>query len=103
MIPRPVGAEVNRSVPPMTFIEFGLVRFSSWIPRAPSRRAKNDGARDPGRCPALICVGAFSFGRFAGVHLQVGGQAHRALIGRSFLAGCTLVYDGKRGSVLLAR
>jgi predicted aspartyl protease len=43
------------------------------------------------------------FGRFAGVHLQVGGQAHRALIGRSFLAGCTLVYDGKRGSVLLAR
>jgi hypothetical protein len=42
-------------------------------------------------------------GRFAGVHLQAGGQAHRALIGRSLLAGCTLVYDGKSGSVQLSR
>lgn len=43
------------------------------------------------------------FGRFAGVHLQVGGQTHRALIGRSFLASCTLTYNGKTGSVTLAR
>ena len=43
------------------------------------------------------------FGRFAGVHLQMGGQAHRALIGRSLLAGCTLAYNGKTGSVLLTR
>jgi hypothetical protein len=51
MIPRPAGAEVNRSVPPMTFIEFDLVRFSRWIPRAPSGRAKNDGARGPRALP----------------------------------------------------
>lgn len=43
------------------------------------------------------------FGRFAGVHLQAGGQTHRALIGRRFLADCTLVYDGKSGSVTLTR
>ncbi len=43
------------------------------------------------------------FGRFAEVHLQAGGQAHRALIGRSFLADCTLVYNGKTGSVTLSR
>ena len=43
------------------------------------------------------------FGRFAGVHLQAGRLPHRALLGRSLLAGCNLVYDGKTGSVKLSR
>jgi len=41
------------------------------------------------------------FARFAGVHLQAAGQAHRALLGRPFLSGCSMLYDGKTGSVQL--
>lgn len=39
------------------------------------------------------------YGVFAGVHLQAGGQAHKALIGRTFLQHCTLSYDGRGGKV----
>jgi hypothetical protein len=39
------------------------------------------------------------YGRFTGVHLQTGGQAHRAILGRTLLKECTLVYDGRTGSV----
>ena len=41
------------------------------------------------------------YGQFAGVHLSAGGQVHLALIGRSFLRTCKLVYDGRTGDVTL--
>ena len=40
-------------------------------------------------------------GRFAGVHLTAGGQPHRAIIGRTFLRGMRLSYDGSTGEVIL--
>ena len=43
------------------------------------------------------------YGQFAGVHLQAGGIAHRAIIGRLFLQLFTMVYDGTRGSVVLRK
>ncbi len=42
-------------------------------------------------------------GRFSGVHLAVGGQPHRAIIGRTLLKDTLLIYDGRSGSVKLAR
>lgn len=39
------------------------------------------------------------YGGFAGVHLSVGGQPHLALIGRTFLRHCALIYDGRTGAV----
>lgn len=41
------------------------------------------------------------FGRFAAVDLAAGGQAHRALIGRSFLRHFTMIYSGTTGDVKL--
>lgn len=41
-------------------------------------------------------------GRFAGVHLAVGGQPHVALLGRTFLRRFTMRYDGRTGSVTLS-
>jgi len=40
-------------------------------------------------------------GMFAGVHLQAGGQAHWALIGRTFLRFGRMEYNGLTGSVIL--
>jgi predicted aspartyl protease len=42
------------------------------------------------------------YGAFCGVHLAAGGQAHRALIGRSFLQGFTMTYEGRTGTVTLS-
>jgi predicted aspartyl protease len=42
------------------------------------------------------------YGLFAGVHLQAGGQWHKALIGRTFLQSFTMVYEGKTGNVTLS-
>jgi predicted aspartyl protease len=41
------------------------------------------------------------YGAFAGVHLAAGGQAHKALIGRTFLRSFTMIYEGKTGTVIL--
>jgi predicted aspartyl protease len=41
-------------------------------------------------------------GAFAAVDLLVGGQAHSALIGRTFLRHFQLTYDGKTGDVAIA-
>jgi len=41
------------------------------------------------------------YGRFAGVHLAAGGQAHQVLLGRTLLRHFTLFYDGTTGNVLL--
>lgn len=42
------------------------------------------------------------YGRFAGVDLNDGGQAHHVLIGRNFLSGVIMIYDGIRAQVTLA-
>jgi predicted aspartyl protease len=42
------------------------------------------------------------YGLFAAVHLQAGGQWHKALIGRTFLQSFTMVYEGKTGNVTLS-
>jgi predicted aspartyl protease len=41
------------------------------------------------------------WGAFAGVELKAGGQAHSALIGRTFLASFKMVYDGRTGDVTI--
>lgn len=54
---------------------------------------------------AQIHVPALSFtmyGAFAGVHLQAGGQRHKALIGRSFLRAFTVTYEGRTGTVTIS-
>jgi hypothetical protein len=43
------------------------------------------------------------FGQFAGVHLQAGGQVHKALLGRTFLKACSMSYDGPAGKVVISR
>jgi predicted aspartyl protease len=50
------------------------------------------------RIPSL---GINLYGAFAGVHLQAGGQVHRALIGRTFLRYCKMVYEGHTGNVTI--
>jgi predicted aspartyl protease len=42
------------------------------------------------------------FGAFAGVDLKAGGQMHSALIGRTFLRGFTMVYEGRTGTVTIS-
>lgn len=42
------------------------------------------------------------YGAFAGVDLAAGGQAHSALIGRTFLRHFTMVYEGQTGTVTLS-
>lgn len=42
------------------------------------------------------------FGRFAGIHLSAGGQAHEVLLGRTLLQDMIMIYDGRRGHVTLA-
>lgn len=41
------------------------------------------------------------YGTFAGVRLAAGGQIHKALIGRTFLRGFIMIYDGITGSVII--
>ena len=43
------------------------------------------------------------WGRFYGAYLGGGGQYHRMLLGRSFLVGVTMRYDGNSGSVHVSR
>ena len=42
------------------------------------------------------------WGAFAGVDLKAGGQVHSALIGRTFLRGFTMTYEGRTGTVTLS-
>lgn len=42
------------------------------------------------------------YGAFAGVHLEAGGQWHKALIGRTFLLHYTMIYNGRTGVVTLS-
>ena len=42
------------------------------------------------------------YGRFFGVHLEAGGQIHRALMGRDFLYKFLMVYEGYTGTVTIS-
>ncbi len=42
------------------------------------------------------------WGAFAGVDLKAGGQFHGVLLGRTFLEGCVMIYDGIRSQVTVA-
>lgn len=42
------------------------------------------------------------FGAFAGVDLAAGEQPHRVLLGRTFLQGTVMIYDGGRAQVTIA-
>ena len=42
------------------------------------------------------------YGQFAGVHLNAGGQMHKAIIGRYFLSDFAMNYDGRSGTVILS-
>ncbi len=46
-------------------------------------------------------LGFTIYGAFAGVDLSAGGQAHSALIGRTFLRNFTMVYEGRTGTVTI--
>lgn len=46
---------------------------------------------------------ALQYGQFTAVHLQSGGKHHRVLIGSTLLRDVLLVYDGRSGSVKVAR
>jgi predicted aspartyl protease len=50
----------------------------------------------------IASLGFIQYGRFMGVKLKAGNQPHQALLGRSFLQGMILVYDGPTGSVRLS-
>lgn len=52
---------------------------------------------------ALPGLGAMQYGRFSGAHLATGGQQHKAIIGRTLLKDTLLIYDGRSGSVKLAK
>jgi predicted aspartyl protease len=63
------------------------------------------GAHMLNRYLARLVIPQLSFSRvgaFTGAKMVSGGQIHRALIGRDFLSGMLLVYDGLRGQVKLA-
>ena len=46
-------------------------------------------------------MGQTVYGAFAAVHLVAGGQAHQALIGRTFLQHFTMIYEGRTGTVTI--
>lgn len=66
------------------------------------------GADGPKSHPVYMCaivmpaLGQTQYGRFAGVRLKAGGQTHQVLLGRTFLNGIIMIYDGIRGQVTLA-
>lgn len=52
---------------------------------------------------SIFELGMAQYGRFAGVNLADGGQQHGVLLGRTFLSGVTMVYDGPNASVRISR
>jgi predicted aspartyl protease len=50
----------------------------------------------------IIAINYTIWGAFAGVELAAGGQAHSALIGRTFLRNFTMTYEGRSGTVVLS-
>lgn len=48
-------------------------------------------------------LSASQYGTFTGAHLATAGVGYRAILGRTLLRDCLLVYDGESGSVKLSR
>ena len=46
-------------------------------------------------------LGLYIYGEFAAVDLIAGGQPHEVLLGRSFLRGFRMIYDGRTGEVII--
>lgn len=46
-------------------------------------------------------LGCSTYGEFAGVNLAGSGQPHGAIIGRNFLRGFSMTYDGPTGKVTI--
>ena len=46
-------------------------------------------------------LGMKQYGRFAGVDLAGGGQLHSVLLGRTFLQGTVMIYDGRHAQVTI--
>jgi hypothetical protein len=62
------------------------------------------GAREVNVHVAHVYIPSLAFtvyGPFCGVDLIAGGQAHHALIGRTFLQHFTMIYEGRTGTVIL--
>jgi predicted aspartyl protease len=51
----------------------------------------------------IPAIALTDWGRFAGVKLAEGGQHHRVIIGRTLLSMVIMIYDGRDGSVKIAR
>ena len=51
---------------------------------------------------AIPVLEIFQFGAFAGVDLAGGDQPHQVLLGRTFLQGTVMIYDGIRAQVTIA-
>jgi predicted aspartyl protease len=49
----------------------------------------------------IPALGYTIYGPFCGVDLVAGGQAHHALIGRTFLQAFTMIYEGRTGTVTI--
>ena len=63
------------------------------------------GAKEHGVYAALVSIPQLEvvqYGAFTGVDLKAGGQSHMALLGRTFLSGTLLIYDGIRSQVTIA-
>lgn len=46
-------------------------------------------------------LGEVIYGKFAGVNLAQGGSPYKAVLGRSFLSRCVMIYDGPGNRVTL--
>jgi predicted aspartyl protease len=49
----------------------------------------------------VAALGYTMYGPFCAVELVAGGQAHQALLGRTFLNNVTMTYEGRTGTVIL--
>lgn len=76
------------------------------VERASARILSSSGPYETDVYLAQIFVRPLHFiqyGEFAGVHLKRHGEPYEAQLGRTFLAGFTLLYNGLSGQVSLTR
>jgi predicted aspartyl protease len=51
---------------------------------------------------SIPILSRYIWGYFVGVHLEAGGQWHKAIIGRTFLKHYKMTYDGRVGKVTIS-
>jgi hypothetical protein len=76
------------------------------VDRARPRVLSGSGLYEPDVYLAQIFIAPLLFvcaGEFPGVYLKRYGEPYEVQIGRTFLANCTLSYDGRSGRVTLTR